>query len=503
MRAHRNTSIAVLVSVGLLAACSGGSSITDSPSNTTAAPSTTTGGSSGGTSTTGTAGTTTTVAADTLPDCPVDALKSITSPVTITFWHGMSGPLKDSLTKITNAYNKSQTKVKVKLVGDSYENTADNYYQASAGNRPDLVQLPEYQVQAMVDTKTTVPASKCIAASGFDTSKFLPSALSAYATQGVQWSMPFNISNPVLFYNKKAFAKAGLDPNKPPASLDELRADSAKIVQTKASSFGLALESGFDSGGGWYVEQWFAKAEQFYLDGQNGRQTRATKVLYNNATGVQLLTFMQKMIQDKLAVNVGDNTTTGYDNLLKLTDKQEPAAMTIATSASLGPVLQILASGSFPNILADDVGVGPMPGPDGKPGALIGGASLWVVNSGDKARTAASWDFITYLVAAQQQSSWATETGYIPVRTDAKDLEPYKTTIAKDPRFAVAGDQLAASPDAPTSAGPVTGPLREVRTVLAKAVAAIFKGGDVKKSLDAAASQADGLIADYNARNGG
>jgi sn-glycerol 3-phosphate transport system substrate-binding protein len=503
MRAHRNTSIAVLVSVGLLAACSGGSSITDSPSNTTAAPSTTTGGSSGGTTTTGALATTTTVAADTLPDCPTDALKSITSPVTITFWHGMSGPLKDSLTKLTNAYNKSQTKVKVKLVGDSYENTADNYYQASAGNRPDLVQLPEYQVQAMVDTKTTVPASKCITASGFDTSKFVPSALSAYATQGVQWSMPFNISNPVLFYNKKAFAKAGLDPNKPPASLDEMRADSAKIVQTKASSFGLALESGFDSGGGWYVEQWFAKAEQFYLDGQNGRQTRATKVLYNNATGVQLLTFMQKMIQDKLAVNVGDNTTTGYDNLLKLTDKQEPAAMTIATSASLGPVLQILASGSFPNILADDVGVGPMPGPDGKPGALIGGASLWVVNSGDKARTAASWDFITYLVAAQQQSSWATETGYIPVRTDAKDLEPYKTTIAKDPRFAVAGDQLAASPDAPTSAGPVTGPLREVRTVLAKAVAAIFKGGDVKKSLDAAASQADGLIADYNARNGG
>jgi sn-glycerol 3-phosphate transport system substrate-binding protein len=505
MRASRNVSLAALVSVGLLAACSGGGSITDSPSGTTAAPSGTTaaGGSSSGTTTPGTQATTTTVAADTLPDCPVDALASITSPVTITFWHGMSGPLKDSLTKLTNAYNKSQTKVKVKLVGDSYENTADNYYQASAGNRPDLVQLPEYQVQAMIDTKTTVPASKCIAASKFDTSKFLPSGLAAYATQGVQWSIPFNISNPVLFYNKKAFAKAGLDPNKPPASLDEMRADSEKIVQTKASTYGLALESGFDSGGGWYVEQWFAKAQQFYLDGQNGRQTRATKVLYNDSTGVQLLTFLQKMLTDKLAVDVGDNTTTGYDNLLKLADKTQPAAMTIATSASLGPVLQVLGGGQFPNILPNDVGVGPMPGPDGKPGALIGGASLWVVNSGDKARTAATWDFITYLTGAQQQSSWATETGYIPVRTDALGLEPYKSTIAKDPRFAVAGTQLAASPDAPTSAGPVTGPLREVRTVLAKAVAAIFKGGDVKKALDAAASQAGGLIADYNARNTG
>jgi len=504
MRASRNVSLAALVSVGLLAACSGGGSITDSPSPTTAAPGTTTAtGGSSATTTPGTQATTTTVAADTLPDCPVDALASITKPVTITFWHGMSGPLKDSLTKLTDAYNKSQTKVKVKLVGDSYENTADNYYQASAGNRPDLVQLPEYQVQAMIDTKTTVPASKCIAASNFDTSKFLPSGLAAYASQGVQWSIPFNISNPVLFYNKKAFAKAGLDPNKPPASLDEMRADSAKIVQTKASTYGLALESGFDSGGGWYVEQWFAKAQQFYLDGQNGRQARATKVLYNDSTGVQLLTFLQKMLTDKLAVDVGDNTTTGYDNLLKLADKTQPAAMTIATSASLGPVLQVLAGGQFPNILPNDVGVGPMPGPDGKPGALIGGASLWVVDSGDKARTAATWDFIQYLTGAQQQSTWATETGYIPVRSDALGLEPYKSTIAKDPRFAVAGAQLAASPDAPTSAGPVTGPLREVRTVLAKAVAAIFKGGDVKKALDAAASQADGLIADYNARNTG
>ncbi|MEI8240029.1 MAG: ABC transporter substrate-binding protein, partial [Actinomycetota bacterium] len=467
MRAQRNTSVALLLTVGLLAACSGGKSITDTASNTTAAPPGTT--AAGGSSATTTPGTqaTTTVAADTLPDCPTSALASVTAPVKITFWHGMSGPLKDSITKLADAYNKSQTKVKVKLVGDTYENTADNYYQANQADRPDIVQLPEYQVQAMVDTKSTVPASKCIAASGFDTSKFLKSGLAAYSTQGVQWSIPFNISNPVLFYNKKAFAKAGLDPNKPPASLDEMRADADKIVKAGASTYGLALESNFDSGGGWYIEQWFAKAQQFYLDGQNGRQARATKVLYNDASGVQLMTFLQQMLTDKLAVNVGDNTTSGYDNLLKLADKSQPAAMTIATSASLGPVLQVLSGGQFPNILPNDVGVGPMPGPDGKPGALIGGASLWIVNSGDKARTAAAWDFLTYLVGAQQQSTWATDTGYIPVRSDALALDPYKTTLAKDPRFGVAGAQLAASPDAPTSAGPVTGPLREVRTVLA------------------------------------
>ena len=56
------------------------------------------------------------------------------------------------------------------------------------------MQLPEYTVQSIVDTESVVPVEKCIESSGFDVSPFLPTALSAYATQGVQWSMPFNLS---------------------------------------------------------------------------------------------------------------------------------------------------------------------------------------------------------------------------------------------------------------------------------------------------------------------
>ena len=147
--------------------------------------------------------TTTTVALDTLPDCPTDALARPTGTVEIAFWHGMSGPLGEEITRLTDAYNASQDKVKVKLVQGSYEETADNYFRRQPDDRPDIVQLPEYQVQAMIDTASTVPVGKCIEASGFDTSAFLPTALAAYATSGVQWAMPFNISNPVLFYNKR------------------------------------------------------------------------------------------------------------------------------------------------------------------------------------------------------------------------------------------------------------------------------------------------------------
>lgn len=445
--------------------------------------------------------TSTTVSPDTLPDCPTDALATATGTTEIMFWHSMSAALGEEIVKLTDAYNASQDKVKVNLVQGSYEETADNYFLASQSDRPDLVQLPEYQIQAVLDTASTVPVGKCIEASGFDTSAFLPTALAEYAAQGVQWSIPFNISNPVLFYNRKVFAAAGLDPNVPPKSLDEVREFSQQIVDSGAANYGLALESGFDSGGGWYVEQWFCKAQEFYTDGDNGRTSRATKVLFNEPTGVDVLTYLQELLQDGLAVNLGDNTQTGFDNLLKLADEKEPAAMTIATSASLGQVLTTLDGGQFPQLGPDDVGVGPMPGPDGLPGALIGGASLWPVDTGDDVRTAATWDFITYLVGAQQQSQWAAATGYVPVRTDALELEPYKTTVADDPRYSVAYEQLLATPDAPTSAGPMMGPLREVRSVLATAIAAIFDGADVTATLNAAADQANGLITDYNIRN--
>ena len=489
----------MVAAAALVAACSGGGSITDSGDNaTTPTPAPTASLAPGDTAA---AVTTTSVAPDTLPDCPTDALATATGTTEITFWHGMAAALGEEVVKLTDAYNASQDKVKVNLVQGSYEETADNYYLASQGDRPDLVQLPEYQVQAMVDTASTVPVGKCIEASGYDTSAFLPTALAAYATQGVQWSIPFNISNPVLFYNKKAFAAAGLDPNVPPKSLDEVRAFSQQLVDSGATKYGLALESGFDSGGGWYVEQWFCKAQEFYADGDNGRTSRATKVLFNAPAGVDVLTYLQQLLNDGLAVNVGDNTQTGFDNLLKLADDKEPAAMTIATSASLGQVLAVLAGGQFPNLGPEDVGVGPMPGPDGLPGALIGGASLWPVDSGDDVRTAATWDFITYLVGAQQQSQWAAATGYIPVRTDALALDPYKSTVAADTRFGVAYEQLLSTPDAPTSAGPVMGPLREVRSVLATAIAAIFDGADVTTTLNAAADQANGLITDYNTRN--
>jgi sn-glycerol 3-phosphate transport system substrate-binding protein len=322
----------------------------------------------------------------------------------------------------------------------------------------------------------------------------------AYQTGGVQWGMPLNISSPVLYYNKAMFEEAGLDPEDPPITLEELREYSQAIVDSGAATYGIALDSGVNSGGAWFLEQWFARAGELYADNGNGRLAPATRVLYAGEFGVEVMTYVQALINDGLAVTVGDNPG-GQDALLKLADPAAPAAMAFATSAALGTVLDALGGGLIPGITQADVGVGPMPGPGETPSATVGGGALYIVAEKGDDKAAAAWDFVQYLVSAETQSKWAAASGYVPVHDGALELDPLRATYQDDPRFKVAYDQVVAGPDDFAAVGPVIGPLREVRAVTANGVAAIFNGADVASTLADSAAQSDALIADYNARN--
>jgi sn-glycerol 3-phosphate transport system substrate-binding protein len=445
--------------------------------------------------------TTTTTPLASLPPCPVDALDDATSPVEITLWFGLAGETEPALLALTDEYNADQNRVVVRVENQGgYKELIDKYVQSSQESRPNVVLLPEYVVQQMADSDTVVPVGACIEASDYDTSAILDRALRAYQTSGVQWSMPFNVSNPVLYYNRAMFEAAGLDPDDPPVSLEQLRAASQAIVDSGAASYGIALDTGVDSGGGWYLEQWLARAGQLYADNGNGRQAPATRVLYDAPAGVDMMGYAQALIADGLAVNVGDNPA-GRDALLKLADPAAPAAMTIATSAALSTVLVALTGGLIPGFTPDQVGVGAMPGPGETGSATVGGASLYIVADKGDAQAAAAWDYIQFLLTAPSQSKWAAGTGYVPITEGALDLDPIKGLYETDPRYKVAYDQLVAGTDDLTSLGPILGPQREVRTVTASAVAAIFNGADVASSLTGAAAQSTALIADYNARN--
>ncbi len=504
----RGRQLVALAGCVLVAACGSGRSILDAgnepaPSTTTTVPVTAPPGETLPATTTTAPPTTTTTPLDSLPPCPVDALPADgAEPVQLTFWHGLGTEPENKLVELTDRYNASQGAVRVTLENQGgYKQTIDKYVQSGQGSRPQLVLMPEYMVQQIADSASIIPIGACTEASGYDTSAFLPGVLESYATNGVQWSMPFAVSDPILYYRRDMFEAAGLDLDDPPASIDELRAVSQALVDSGAATYGLAVDSGVDSGGAWYLEQWFAKAGELYADNGNGRLAPATRVLFADETGVDLLTDIQSLIADGLAVSVGDNPN-GQEAFLKLADPAAPAAMTIGTSGALGAVLSVLDGGLIPGLTSADVGIGTMPGPGGNPLALVGGASIYIVAEKGDAQAAAAWDYIQFLVEAGVQSEWAAATGYVPVRDDATELEPLLSLYANDPRFQVAYDQLlVAPPGDPTALGPVLGPLREVRSVTAGAVAAIFAGADVASTLAAAAQQSDALIADYNVRN--
>ena len=118
------------------------------------------------------------------------------------------------------------------------------------------MQLQETDQQQMIDTQTVLPASVCAKADKYSFSDFLPRVISYFTVGNTQYAMPFNTSGPVLYYNKKAFSAAGLDPNTPPKTLDDVRADAEKLKTSGVSApLGLKTDPGF-------FEHWRALASK-------------------------------------------------------------------------------------------------------------------------------------------------------------------------------------------------------------------------------------------------
>ncbi len=306
--------------------------------------------------------------------------------------------------------------------------------------------------------------------------------------------MPFNVSNPVLYYDKNTFTAAGLDPNQPPTTLDDVTEYSKKIKATGQYEYGYGLK--LDP---WYIEQMSAKAGVPYVNNGNGRDARATKVAFDNPTGLEIFSWMHDMVADKLAVTNSADGPSSFDNLLGIRSKRN--AMSIDTSAALGTISQVLSSGEGGGV---SLGVGPMPGPKGDGGVLVGGAALYVPKKSSPEKQAAAWDLIKFLDSSSSQAEWAAATGYVPLRKSAAQSSTVQDLWRKEPGYKVAYDQLINGVNNTATAGPVIGPYQEVRDAVLAGEQQMFSQGTAAKSaLASAAQNADKAIAEYNARIGG
>jgi sn-glycerol 3-phosphate transport system substrate-binding protein len=430
-----------------------------------------------------------------LPDCPLDALKDAKKPVDVTFWHAMSRANEEALVQLTDRFNASQQDVRVRLVNQiGYKETLEKFRAGLGGTAlPDLVMLEDTATQLAIDTQAVLPVAACIEADDFDTSDFVPRVLDRYTVEDVLWPMPFNVSNPVFFYDKRAFRAAGLDPEKPPTTLEEVK-DAALAIKSIGypAGFGLKLDP-------WYLEQWSAKADELYVNEQNGRAARATEVEFDDEAGREIFAWMDDMVKSGAASTNSADGPSQYDNLLGIRSKQ--VGMTIDSSATLGTISQIFAAGEAGDV---ELGVAAMPGPPGKGGVLVGGGALYIVRRSVPEKQAAVWEYLKFLTTPESQADWAAGTGYVPIRESSIELPAIQNLWRETPGYKVAYDQLLAGVDDIATQGPVIGAYQAVRdAVLAGEQQMFTQGTSPADALRSAASQADSAMQEYNSRVAG
>ena len=421
-------------------------------------------------------------------------------PVTIDLWHSEGAQNGETLDRLVARFNASQDEVRVRATrqGDYLDAMAKLIASIPSGSVPAVAYLDEGHIQKMIDSGAVTPVQRFIDRDSYDLSDLDEKAVEYYTVQDTQWGMPFHADMGLLYYNKQVFREVGLDPEKPPRDLEELRQYAQKIF--KQSDSGQVVRSGIAID----IKGWLAGAlaqhGDLYVDRSNGHEGRATKVLFDNDTGRWFFQWWHDMVEEGLAFNVGRNPSYA-DGLLAIASDR--AAMTFSFAGAFGSVIDVL-EGSEPGAQGIEIGVSQLPGvPEGK--GLTGFAvyGLWILKQRPEQEQEAAWKFIKWLVEPEQQAEWFAGTGYLPVSRSSVDLPAVKDILARYPLYQVPLDAYLNTPATPATMGALIGPGDEVAETVAQAVEEMLVAGkDPLKALGDAASNANRILADYNERVG-
>ena len=418
--------------------------------------------------------------------------------VEITFWHSEIASNLTTLQDLIRRFNNSQSEVKVKLAfqGTSDDNMAKVLASLRSGQPPTIAYLDEIQAQRLIDSGGFRLVQDFIDRENYDLSDFDPKTVQYYTVDGKLWAMPISIAIPLLYYNKIPFREVGLDPDKPPKDLEELKQVSQKMVKRDAHGnlmrTGMAIDINH-----WYLEVAVAEHGDLYVNNGNGREGRATAVEFNGPTGQALFQWWHDMVKEGLAINVG-RALVSPDYLLAIGTGQ--AVMSRASSSGLRSVVDVLEGGLAQTEV--ELGVAGLPGAPGGTGySAIYSRALWLAKDRPQAEQEAGWKFVKWLMEPEQQAEWFAGSGYLPVRNSSYDLPAAQEIMAKYPGFRTAADIFLASPVTPATLGPLLGPFNEVREAVNRGLEETVVGDkDPIEALEDAAKEANRIIEDYNRR---
>lgn len=406
---------------------------------------------------------------------------------TITFWHSMGGVNGQAIDTLVNKFNDENEygiTVEAQYQGE-YDDSLNKLKSAQIGNMgADLVQVYEIGTRFMIESGWTVPMQKMIDADNYDVSEIEPNLAAYYTIDNQLYSMPFNSSTPIMYYNKDMFDKAGI--TEIPDSLEAIDQVGDQLMKNGGASEVMSLGIY-----GWFFEQLISKQGLDYANNGNGRTEAATAVDFDkNGAAKNILTAWQKLNKDGYAPIVGKGGDAGLADF-----SAGKSAITLGSTASLKQILQDVngkfevGTAYFPKVSSSDEG-----------GVSIGGASLWALNNKDSKKLRATWEFVKFLISPESQAYWNAQTGYFPVTTEAANEDVYKKNMEQYPQFQTAIDQLHDS--APEYAGALLSVFPEARQIVETEIENMINDKQTpQEAVDQMADQINKAIEDYNTLN--
>ena len=410
-----------------------------------------------------------------------------TNGTTVTFWHSMGGVNGEAMDYLVNKFNEENTDgITVEAVYQGeYDDTINKLKSAQIGNMgADLVQVYEIGTRFMIDSGWIIPMQQMIDEDSYDLSQIEPNLAAYYTIDEQLYSMPFNSSTPLMYYNKDMFDAAGI--TEIPTSLEGIEAIGDQLMEKGGAGEVMSL-----SIYGWFFEQFLGKQGLEYANNGNGREDAATAVAFDENSGAANILTAWKSLNDKgYAPIVGKGGDAGLADF-----SAGKSAITLASTASLKQILQDVngkfevGTAYFPSIKDSDEG-----------GVSIGGASLWALNNEDPKKLRATWEFVKFLVSAESQAYWNAQTGYFPVTVAAQEEPVFQENIAQYPQFQTAIDQLHDS--SPEYVGALLSVFSEARATVESEIESLLNGKtDVDEAVSGMADSINKSIEEYNLVN--
>ncbi len=403
----------------------------------------------------------------------------------IQWWHAMGGVLGERVGGIAKGFNDSQKQCEVipTYKGNYTENMTAGIAAFRAGKQPHILQVFEVGTAVMMAAKGAIkPVYEVMASGGgeFDASGYLSTVTGYYTSpDGKMLSMPFNSSTPVLYYNKDAFKKAGLDPDKPPATWAEV-ADAAK--KTQAAGYPCGFTTAWQS---WvHLENFSAWHNQPIGTKANGFEGFDTELVFNSPAHVKHVQQMADWQKDGIFKYGGRRG----DGQALFTEGQ----CVMCTQSSAG-YSGIKKTAEF------EFGMGMLPyWPEiaEKPqNSIIGGATLWTFDGHQKEDYLCVAEFFKYLSSAEVQAEWHQGTGYLPITYAAYDLTKKQGYYDQNPGTETALKQMTLNDPTANSRGLRFGNFVQIRDVINEELENVWGGKkSAQQALDDAVKRGNAML---------